>query len=362
MQPKLCEALLSAAAGSDLHTHVGLLTIDLDGKAPTEMRLFKMGENDSTKGKFVFSERSAQLVMDKAKDWGNKFHLDWEHKTPLGAPNGDRSPAAAWFTLEYRPGNGLYAVGLNWTPKGKEDVEGRYYAYVSPWFDYDDETREVVHFKNAALTNMPALKQLEALASQNAGAPAVIPEKESPMDKAMLAALGLSETATQAEVTAKVAELKSFKSQVLSSTGAKSDFEAMTTMLSLKSAQENAAALTKQLEQSKEDNIKRERDALLSQAVTEGKLEPAGDLRKQLETQPVDLVKAMLASLPKKAGHVDPPKGAGANEPNKGTATATLSQEQIDASKRVARVFDNIKAEDIRKHHLELIEAEQDAK
>jgi phage I-like protein len=365
MHPKPVEALLEAVDAFAHHSVV--LSLDVlpkDGKAPKELRILRSGENDSTKGKFLFSQRSADLVMSQAKDWGNRFHFDWDHQAALASKGSGRAPAAAWYALEVRNGE-LWATGIEWTNAGRTDVEERNYAYLSPWFDFDEETREVTRFNNAALTNLPALKQLEALASMttpdtSTSTPPTQKHEEPTMDKkALLTALSLPENTTDAELAAKVAELKSFKQQTLSATGATNDMEAMTALLSAKGSATEIEALKKSIESHKAEGVKKERDALLSAAIAEGKLEPGSDLRKQLEGQSVETVKALLSALPgKKSVEANPPKGEDANAGAGTTGSAALSKEQQSAAGKTATWFGH-KAEDVEKRHRELIQEQQ---
>lgn len=348
-------ALLSLLAAPVQGFSSAVLSLEIGKVPPREKRLFKAGENDSQQGKFYFSKRSAELVMERAREWGNRFHFDWDHHAALTLTKGVKAPAAAWYDLESRD-DGLWAINIDWTPPGKKDVEEELYKYLSPYFDYDSKTREVTKFNNAALTNLPALKQLEALTSITGGS-TTTHEAPNMERKALLSALGLPETATDAEVASRVAELNAFKTQVFATTGAKSDFEAMSALLTMKGAAGEIETLKKRHEQEKADAVKKEREALLTAATEAGQLEPGSELRKHLEDQPVEVVKVMLSALPKKTGgEKTQVKGVEANKT--GTATATLSQEQKTAARKMGLLFEN-KADEVEKHWTGLIEAQQ---
>lgn len=362
---RAAEAILNASTGGAEAPRalLSLVILSQGKEAPKEIRLFKRGQNDSQKGMFYFSQRSADEVMAKAADWGNRYHFDWNHAAALQAPMGGPAPAAAWCDLEMKD-DGLYAVNIDWTPQGKKDVEEGSYKYISPYFDYDPDSREITTLTNAALTNLPALKQMEALASQTAQVPQPQPPKVNDMDrKALLASLGLPETATDTEMNAKVAHLSQFQKQMLSTTGAQSELEAMTSMLSLRAQADQVKLLQKQLEDQKVEGVKKEREALLSAAISEGKLEPGSDLRKHLDSQPLESVKVMLSALPAKKTQVEPPKGADANKGKEGgTVSVTLSQEQVAGSKKIAALFDfpGVSPEKLQEHHRKLIETQSE--
>lgn len=354
------EARLSAQPSAEPKA---LLSLELGKEPPAELRLFKMGANQSEQGEFQFSQRSAEIVLERAKEWGNQFHFDWDHHAFLTL-QGVKSPAAAWYDLELRD-DGLWAKNIQWTPEGKKDVQDKSYRYLSPYFDYDGTTREITRFNNAALTNLPAGKQLEALLSRVAGEqqPPTPPQKEEPTmeRKALLSMLGMPENTSDADLNAKMAQLGHFRTTMLAQMGVKSDVEAVSALLSMRSGAAEAERLAKELEKQKEEAITKERTALLSQAVEAGQLEPGGELKKQLESQSVEFVKAMLSQLPKKAvtQKTPPasPDGKGAGTP--GEVSALLSLEQVAAAKKSATWFEGNKAEDIEKHWATLAQGAQ---
>lgn len=154
--------------GSGLDRHWQALhyraTLDslADGHAPTEVRLFKAGENDTLKGTFQFTQRSAELILKAAADWGNDYHFDYEHAAL--AANTDGAPAAGWYQLEIRTtdaGPELWAVNIRWTNRALEMIEAKELRYISPAF-YASKG-EITSFINCAVTNLPATKHMDAL-------------------------------------------------------------------------------------------------------------------------------------------------------------------------------------------------------
>lgn len=136
-----------------------------EGEPPTEFRIFPYGELETTKGNYLFDEAAAEAVLAWAKEWGNKFSIDYNHQQPSAlegvTPTGE-APAAGWFDLELRT-DGLWAVAVEWTEDAAEALGKREYRYFSPWLDYEVATGRVMRLYNLALTNLPATQDLEAI-------------------------------------------------------------------------------------------------------------------------------------------------------------------------------------------------------
>ena len=124
---------------------------------PREVRLFAFGETDTSKGKFVLDESSAQAVLDAFKEQGtDRLAFDYGHGMvqPTGS---DSHKAAGWFVPEVR-GDGLYASDIQWTDPALEALSAREYRFFSPAFLFDSESRKLTKLLNVALTNIPATK------------------------------------------------------------------------------------------------------------------------------------------------------------------------------------------------------------
>lgn len=181
-------------------------------------------------GTWKLNAEIAQRVIDKAKARPNKFVIDYEHQTQMAEKNGQPAPAAGWWKdMEYRPGKGLYAVNVAWTPPGEKFIENGEYLYQSAVFEFDDKTGEVLSMHCAALTNTPALHGLDAvrlaalrshfekadatpadnLPGGNPSSTQTQTENDmNPVLKALLLALGLEDAATEAQANAAMASLK----------------------------------------------------------------------------------------------------------------------------------------------------------
>lgn len=136
--------------------------LHLPGEAetpPSEFRIFRAGVNETSKGSFLFDAKAAASVMASFRDQGNELFIDYEHQVLADPPV--QTPAAAWFKPELRNGE-LWATAIKWTPRATEYLRNSEYRYFSPAFATDKQGR-ILRLVNVALTNFPAMKDLDAL-------------------------------------------------------------------------------------------------------------------------------------------------------------------------------------------------------
>lgn len=127
--------------------------------------------------------------------------IDENHATDLKAPRGEDAPAYGWFFNLSLNETGETWADVEWTDRGRAAVESLEYRYISPVFDFDPQGR-IIRIKRAALSNAPNLR-LEALNSEDPSS-----GREEKNMKGILAVLGLAETATEQDVIAAIAVLK----------------------------------------------------------------------------------------------------------------------------------------------------------
>lgn len=133
-----------------------------DRVPPREFRLFRAGENETTKGTFLFDDRSAQAVMAQYRAHGIDLMVDYDHASlDVGVDPALSGRAAGWFELEVRDGE-LWAVNVRWTPAAAAALADGEWRFMSPAFEVDEEMR-VVRVLNVAITNMPATRRLTPL-------------------------------------------------------------------------------------------------------------------------------------------------------------------------------------------------------
>lgn len=137
------------------------------GKAPTAFRIWRAGENPTTKGRTLFTETSGRLLLAAQAEGGVRYPFDCEHASlaPEAPPEAKR--AMGWHSLEVRNGE-LWAVNCEWTELARSGLEQDppEWKYFSPVYDVDPVTREVLAYVNCALTNTPATHNVVELASR----------------------------------------------------------------------------------------------------------------------------------------------------------------------------------------------------
>jgi len=139
-------------------THTFSIALDAGGAdrtPPKELRLFSYGMNQTRKGNFLLTPNAAQQIMMAYKAHGTDLCLDYDHGA-LEAPVGQPTPAAGWAKLELRD-DGLWLANIKWTEKAHDMISKGEYRYVSPAFDADVQTLEIVDVINCAITNIPAM-------------------------------------------------------------------------------------------------------------------------------------------------------------------------------------------------------------
>lgn len=189
-----------------------------------------------------------------------KRPFDVEHATHIKGPKGEPAPAYGWITkLENR--NGEIWGFTEWNTEGREMIEEKKYAFYSPAFGHDKESGFVYTVESAGLTNEPNLN-VPALNRQE--------ENEMKLSPIVVAALGLTESATEQDAVTAINSLKSEKDIALnraSNIDLSVAVPKETYQLALNRA-ETAEAALKEIRES-------EIDALVDGAIKVGKVAPA---------------------------------------------------------------------------------------
>jgi len=155
---------------------------------------------------------SAARLIARVAAKANPLVIDYEHQTLYAEKNGQPAPAAGWFAgraLEWRDGKGLFATAPEWTPPAAAFIANREYKFISPVFEYDRASGEVLDIRMAALTNNPGLTGMAAVAltALNDFSHQEDSEVNETLKK-LLAAIGLADNAAEADALAAVAALK----------------------------------------------------------------------------------------------------------------------------------------------------------
>lgn len=145
------------------------------------------------------SDVAAVIAASRAS--AKPLALDYDHASDRPEQTERSTRAAGWIDKIEAAGPagepGVWAH-IDWTPSGAAAVAAKEYRYLSPVFSYREGDRTITCVLRAALTNDPAL-QMRALASK---------ENENVNLTALCALLGLPETATAEDVTAKIKSLQ----------------------------------------------------------------------------------------------------------------------------------------------------------
>lgn len=156
---------------------------------PDEIKILPLGTITSRKGTFLVDDRSVDMIL---KDFrGRKLDLvvDYEHQTLMNV----QAPAGGWIT-DLRRGTDAIVAKVEWTPKAQEYLKNREYRYLSPVIRVQKDSR-VSAIQSVALTNTPAIDGMFAMCKDGG----MKGEKEMDLKK-LADILGLPEDATEDDV------------------------------------------------------------------------------------------------------------------------------------------------------------------
>jgi len=219
----ICAALPTEVASGDLF--VSACAAELEVKpGSSEVQLMPAGYFKARDGRpgnmdevntdtwYIDAEIAARVIA-LAETRKTPFVIDYEHQTLTAKQTGNPAPAAAWFTkLEWREGDGLYAVDVAWTEKATAYLADKEYRFISPVFSFT-KTGEVVELLMAAITNFPAVDGMdEILAAASTFFTHSKKTEEPEMDLVKLRKqLGLAEDADEAKIEAALSALMEAK-------------------------------------------------------------------------------------------------------------------------------------------------------
>ncbi|WP_346556906.1 phage protease [Mannheimia haemolytica] len=290
------------------------LSFKLNQEANGRIQLFPFGwfeAQDGRGGRWYVGDENGYALADDINNTAIDLMIDYEHQTLYIAENGKGNPAAGWITkAEYISGEGLFA-DVKWTPQATQEIKDGVYRYLSPLF-LTDGSGMVIKVLNAALTNRPALHNLqEVVAMSSQFAKFLTPEEENPKMKELLIKLfALSANATDEQITEKLTALEKAKGD---------------SPVALSDVYTELNGLKQQIND-------KERDALIKTALSDGRLLPAQkawaeSLGKQNLVALSDFLKTVTPN-PALAG-----TQSGGEDPNKGAEKVALSAAEIAAAK-----------------------------
>lgn len=109
---------------------------------------------------------AAQLI-DTFKTVDMPLLFDYEHQTLNSETNGNPAPAAGWGVQLVWQSDGLWAE-VQWTEKARAHIQADEYRFISPVFEFDQQTGAVLRLLHCALTNFPALHGLAPVTARHA--------------------------------------------------------------------------------------------------------------------------------------------------------------------------------------------------
>lgn len=171
---------------------------------------FRSADGSGRPEEVPFWRNSAEIaarVIARAQQRQAPIVVDFEHQTLNAEKNGQPAPAAGWIdreTLRYEPGVGIVGV-IDWTPPAAEMIANDQYKFLSPVFPYSTQTGEVLLIQHVALTNNPGLDMPGVALRAHID---FLTEEVPQMLEKLLAALGLSATASEAEALSALVSLK----------------------------------------------------------------------------------------------------------------------------------------------------------
>lgn len=184
---------------TSIHSLISAISPVEDETLPEWMHLIPAGEFAGQDGRGPFVVTSVEALIAASMLPGRKLPVDINHAIDHVGGYGGATPAQAWIVELQSREDGIWGR-VEWTPEGAWAMASKAYGYVSPVFVHTTEDRpyKVQRLLRAALTNNP---NLTLTALHTAGQ---LQTQEFDMLDQLRKALGLSETATEAEVLAAV--------------------------------------------------------------------------------------------------------------------------------------------------------------
>jgi phage I-like protein len=167
--------------------------------APEWIHVMQAGRFTLHDGRGPFALKDPQAVAAASRRETVDLVIDRDHQIQL-APRGTPIKAAGWIKQIEARADGLWAR-VEWTASAAAEIAAKEYRYISPVFNYDKKTGEILRITHASLTNDPAM-ELTAVASREPSNPE---EEEDHMNKtltAIAALLGLGNPDTEETVLA----------------------------------------------------------------------------------------------------------------------------------------------------------------
>lgn len=184
-------------------SHAVALPAPASGNAPDWIQVFPSGTFSGRDGRGPYVCNPAAVVARTREHNGSvDIPVDYDHQLEHATQNGQPAIAAGWITELEARADGVWGR-VKWTDKGKAHVAAREYRYVSPVYYYQQDTGDIQTIESVALTNVPNLTGLKALASRESGPNLSIGDTTMSFLKNLASVLGVTDTEpTEATVEA----------------------------------------------------------------------------------------------------------------------------------------------------------------
>jgi phage I-like protein len=142
-----------------------LAAVDVTGAPPDWVQVIPGGQLDGRDGRGPFRMIDPQKVIDETRKLNMEvgLPLDFNHATDIASEKGGEAPAAGWMKdFKIGPNNSLMAH-VEWTHRGKAALsrgpngEPPEVRYLSPVFQFNPKTGDILSLLRAGLTNNPNL-------------------------------------------------------------------------------------------------------------------------------------------------------------------------------------------------------------
>ena len=184
-------------------SHATALPTTQGGSVPDWMQLFPTGTFSGRDGRGPYiCDPVSVVTQTRAYNGSLDIPVDYDHQIEFSAANGQPAPAAGWITELEARADGVWGR-VEWTEKGRAHVAAREYRYVSPVY-YHDRNGVIQSIESVALTNVPNLTGLKALASREpSGQQSVTGESSMSFLKTLASLFGVTDAEpTEAAVEA----------------------------------------------------------------------------------------------------------------------------------------------------------------
>lgn len=255
-------------------------------KAPAWVRVLPLGEVSLTDGRkpFAVDLMAVEAIILGFKARGVDLVVDYEHQSLSGG----KAPAAGWIKELKAEADGLWAR-VEWTESARGYLETREYRYFSPVLRLDPETRRPTALLHLALTNTPAIANLDPLVAKAQAAapktrqfsPADRESQEVAMKEELKKLLGIAGDKPDEEILALAdARLKTamFLPEIALAVGLEADAspaQVKGAVLALKQGSEHLTNLQGEVAALKAESAKAKAAAVVDEALKGGKVQPS---------------------------------------------------------------------------------------